>query len=144
MNCFVASFAAPFHQRCTSFKSVKSYCRHLRPLVAAPTLNDAEVLQLWDAPSETRRGINLLSSSQTRDGKNSIRSTADRPPCFEVLHDVLSTLGFPKMLISLTVGKVDAGVAVLLTEDKRLVRSSTLLPFSTIDCAVLTRPSTTD
>ena len=25
------------------------------------------------------------------------------------------------MLISLTVGKVDAGVAVLLTEDKRLV-----------------------
>lgn len=27
----------------------------------------------------------------------------------------------PNMLISLTVGKVDAGVAVLLTEDKRLV-----------------------
>lgn len=27
----------------------------------------------------------------------------------------------PKMLVSLTVGKVDAGVAVLLTEDKRLV-----------------------
>ena len=27
-----------------------------------------------------------------------------------------------KMLVSLTVGKVDAGVAVLLTEDKRLVR----------------------
>ena len=26
------------------------------------------------------------------------------------------------MLVSLTVGKVDAGVAVLLTEDKRLVR----------------------
>jgi hypothetical protein len=26
------------------------------------------------------------------------------------------------MLISLTVGKVDAGVAVLLTEDKRVVR----------------------
>jgi hypothetical protein len=26
------------------------------------------------------------------------------------------------MLISLTVGKVDAGVAVLLTQDKRLVR----------------------
>ena len=30
------------------------------------------------------------------------------------------------MLVSLTVGKVDAGVAVLLTEDKRLVR----LPYS--------------
>lgn len=29
------------------------------------------------------------------------------------------------MLVSLTVGKVDAGVAVLLTEDKRLVRSLT-------------------
>ena len=29
------------------------------------------------------------------------------------------------MLVSLTVGKVDAGVAVLLTEDKRLVRTST-------------------
>jgi len=28
------------------------------------------------------------------------------------------------MLVSLTVGKVDAGVAVLLTEDKRLVRQS--------------------
>jgi len=28
------------------------------------------------------------------------------------------------MLISLTVGKVDAGVAVLLTEDKRLVREA--------------------
>lgn len=27
------------------------------------------------------------------------------------------------MLVSLTVGKVDAGVAVLLTEDKRLVNS---------------------
>jgi hypothetical protein len=26
------------------------------------------------------------------------------------------------MLVSLTVGKVDAGVAVLLTQDKRLVR----------------------
>lgn len=37
------------------------------------------------------------------------------------------------MLVSLTVGKVDAGVAVLLTEDKRLVRvpmppSSAALP----------------
>jgi len=30
----------------------------------------------------------------------------------------------PKMLVSLTVGKVDAGVAVLLTEDKRLVSPS--------------------
>jgi hypothetical protein len=30
------------------------------------------------------------------------------------------------MLISLTVGKVDAGVAVLLTEDKRLVRDDSL------------------
>lgn len=29
------------------------------------------------------------------------------------------------MLISLTVGKVDAGVAVLLTEDKRLVSQYT-------------------
>lgn len=29
----------------------------------------------------------------------------------------------PIMLVSLTVGKVDAGVAVLLTEDKRLVRA---------------------
>jgi hypothetical protein len=28
------------------------------------------------------------------------------------------------MLVSLTVGKVDAGVAVLLTEDKRLVRQA--------------------
>jgi hypothetical protein len=28
------------------------------------------------------------------------------------------------MLVSLTVGKVDAGVAVLLTEDKRLVRTA--------------------
>lgn len=34
-----------------------------------------------------------------------------------------SSLHTLKMLISLTVGKVDAGVAVLLTEDKRLVRS---------------------
>ena len=30
------------------------------------------------------------------------------------------------MLISLTVGKVDAGVAVLLTEDKRLVSTTQL------------------
>jgi hypothetical protein len=29
------------------------------------------------------------------------------------------------MLVSLTVGKVDAGVAVLLTEDKRLVSCDT-------------------
>jgi len=40
------------------------------------------------------------------------------------------------MLVSLTVGKVDAGVAVLLTEDKRLVSTSrkecclpTVLPY---------------
>jgi hypothetical protein len=31
------------------------------------------------------------------------------------------------MLVSLTVGKVDAGVAVLLTEDKRLVSSHILI-----------------
>jgi len=31
------------------------------------------------------------------------------------------------MLVSLTVGKVDAGVAVLLTHDKRLVRSQLTL-----------------
>lgn len=30
------------------------------------------------------------------------------------------------MLISLTVGKVDAGVAVLLTQDKRLVRTQSI------------------
>lgn len=35
----------------------------------------------------------------------------------------VATLSDGKMLISLTVGKVDAGVAVLLTEDKRLVRT---------------------
>jgi len=43
-----------------------------------------------------------------------------------VLHYVASaTQSHPlgSMLVSLTVGKVDAGVAVLLTEDKRLVRS---------------------
>jgi hypothetical protein len=34
----------------------------------------------------------------------------------------------PEMLVSLTVGKVDAGVAVLLTEDKRLVRAPRLPP----------------
>jgi hypothetical protein len=33
-----------------------------------------------------------------------------------------------EMLVSLTVGKVDAGVAVLLTEDKRLVRAPHPLP----------------
>lgn len=32
------------------------------------------------------------------------------------------------MLISLTVGKVDAGLAILLTEDKRLVSSLRVLP----------------
>ena len=36
------------------------------------------------------------------------------------------------MLVSLTVGKVDAGVAVLLTEDKRLVGR----PYSLIECAI--------
>lgn len=47
-------------------------------------------------------------------------------------HNLTST--YPRaMLVSLTVGKVDAGVAVLLTEDKRLVRvpmapSSAALP----------------
>ena len=43
------------------------------------------------------------------------------------------------MLISLTVGKVDAGVAVLLTEDKRLVRNN-LLPhptFSTLQSPLM-------
>lgn len=36
------------------------------------------------------------------------------------------------MLVSLTVGKVDAGVAVLLTEDKRLVSAQYPLPNPTI------------
>jgi hypothetical protein len=35
------------------------------------------------------------------------------------------TLIFPAMIVSLTVGKVDAGMAVLLTEDKRIVRQET-------------------
>jgi hypothetical protein len=35
------------------------------------------------------------------------------------------------MLVSLTVGKVDAGVAVLLTEDKRLVQESASEPKGT-------------
>lgn len=35
------------------------------------------------------------------------------------------------MLVSLTVGKVDAGVAVLLTEDKRLVRDFNALALET-------------
>jgi hypothetical protein len=34
---------------------------------------------------------------------------------------LLSQTSLQTMLVSLTVGKVDAGVAVLLTEDKRLV-----------------------
>lgn len=34
------------------------------------------------------------------------------------------------MLISLTVGKVDAGLAILLTEDKRLVVSPLLVPLN--------------
>jgi hypothetical protein len=36
------------------------------------------------------------------------------------------------MLVSLTVGKVDAGVAVLLTEDKRLVSMQHSLPIPTL------------
>lgn len=44
------------------------------------------------------------------------------------LHTITNTSSWSarKMLVSLTVGKVDAGVAVLLTEDKRLVRSPRL------------------
>jgi hypothetical protein len=34
---------------------------------------------------------------------------------------LLPQIGLAKMLVSLTVGKVDAGVAVLLTQDNRLV-----------------------
>jgi hypothetical protein len=37
-------------------------------------------------------------------------------------HNTLACTHRRAMLVSLTVGKVDAGVAVLLTEDKRLVR----------------------
>ena len=42
--------------------------------------------------------------------------------CILVLKDDTTYLEI--MLVSLTVGKVDAGVAVLLTEDKRLVGPS--------------------
>jgi len=45
------------------------------------------------------------------------------------------------MLISLTVGKVDAGVAVLLTEDKRLV-SSTRAPVPTYPIPPNEHPNT--
>ena len=36
------------------------------------------------------------------------------------------------MLVSLTVGKVDAGVAVLLTEDKRLVSAQHRFPTASV------------
>ena len=42
-------------------------------------------------------------------------------PHIYILYPELPFPTYNKMLISLTVGKVDAGVAVLLTEDKRLV-----------------------
>ena len=41
----------------------------------------------------------------------------------ELIYNKLPSWYTDKMLVSLTVGKVDAGVAVLLTEEKRLVRS---------------------
>jgi hypothetical protein len=39
------------------------------------------------------------------------------------------------MLISLTVGKLDAGLAILLTEDKRLVRDESLHGFTSLTTA---------
>ena len=46
------------------------------------------------------------------------------------------------MLVSLTVGKVDAGVAVLLTDDKRLVspKAIFLLPHFTVQCLISSSP----
>jgi hypothetical protein len=45
-----------------------------------------------------------------------------------------------KMLVSLTVGKVDAGMAVLLTEDKRIVRLSRLRRLSKLTSNRLNSP----
>lgn len=60
-------------------------------------------------------------SGQAKSGAKAITSTSTP---FELSNPQLQTSQSPHkraMLVSLTVGKVDAGVAVLLTEDKRLV-----------------------
>ena len=54
------------------------------------------------------------------------RRVPKTPPSRAPTASSVTTTAGNKMLISLTVGKVDAGVAVLLTEDKRLVRESRL------------------
>lgn len=59
---------------------------------------------------------NVVSASLGKPHKNYLSR-----PELDGLRGSSSVLHRLKMLISLTVGKVDAGVAVLLTEDKRLV-----------------------
>ncbi len=62
---------------------------------------------------------------QIRFGRLSIRDEPSNGGAANSYHSDAQT----SMLISLTVGKVDAGVAVLLTEDKRLVGSQSDTPF---------------
>jgi hypothetical protein len=61
-----------------------------------------------------------------------IRSSFNSSSSVQLLYSVT-------MLISLTVGKVDAGVAVLLTEDKRLVKNPFILCAYSVDF-ILTYP----
>lgn len=65
-----------------------------------------------------------IPTNQAQDGIGALK---DNEPTRESdSHSLITTLRPHTrkaiMLISLTVGKVDAGVAVLLTQDKRLVR----------------------
>lgn len=63
-------------------------------------------------------------SCRQRDSAPNCLSLTLTTVCPPNIHNLCAKFCYksPNMLVSLTVGKVDAGVAVLLTEDKRLVR----------------------
>jgi hypothetical protein len=76
--------------------------------------------------STTASGYHPLSATQPQSQRSPVskKSPCAKHHCTRPTWDPIATsrnCGFSAMLVSLTVGKVDAGVTVLLTPDKRLV-----------------------
>lgn len=88
-----------------------------RPLVSPPSFRGWEV------------GTNKEQRTRSQEIKITTPAFYDLILASIALHTILQASSWsyplsrvPTMLVSLTVGKVDAGVAVLLTDDNRLVR----------------------
>lgn len=108
--------AIGFKRNVSFFEMISRYLREQKCWI----VNLAQAGDVWPVsggPVAANRN-NLGVSSQRQ--ASMVQLSSERTHC--LTHNSLN-VPTSTMLVSLTVGKVDAGVAVLLTEDKRLVCS---------------------